>query len=77
MSKKGDCRPQKPYKKEGQVTIYKVELEEDIFNRLCKILKVNRIGNKEIVELLDIYDEAQIHECTLPDEPPNDPNDLD
>ena len=26
---------------------------------------------------IHLYEEAQNHECTTPDEPPNDPNDLD
>ena len=74
---KGDCRPQKPYRKSGDITIYKTEIEEGTFNRICKILKVKRIGDKEINDVIDLYEEAQNHECTTPDEPPNDPNDLD
>lgn len=74
---KGDCRSQKPYKKSGSITIYKVEIEEDTFTNICKTLKVNRIGDKEINDLLNLIEEWQSHECEIPDEPPNDPNDLD
>lgn len=74
---RGDDRTQKPYKKSGQIEIYKVEIESNVFQTICKKLKVNRIGNKEINELLDIIEEYENHECTTPDEPPHDRNDLD
>ena len=74
---KGDTRLQKPYKKTGDTLIYKVELKESTFKKICEILKVTRVGEKEIDEILTTYSLLENHECTMPDEPPNDPNDLD
>jgi len=74
---KGDCRPQKPYKKIGSDVIYKLELCEGTFKQLCKFFKVNRISDKHIQILAEFYTNWQNHVCEFPTEPPNDANDLD
>lgn len=74
---KGDDRTQKPYKKQGQIEIFKVEITEDTFKWVCKFLKVKRIGDKEIERLMQHIEQAQNHECPTRDEPSIDPSDRD